>query len=47
MLRCIDSRNLLETEFELIISGISMVAHAPLITVKLSCFYGDTCLFTS
>ena len=47
LLHSIDSCNLEATEFQLAISGLSITAHAPLIAVKLSCFFGSICVFTS
>ena len=47
LLASIDNSKMLDTEFELNISGLSLTAHAPLIAVKLYCFFGSTCLFAS
>jgi hypothetical protein len=47
LLKCVDNSKVANTEFHLTLSGLSMSVHAPLIAVKLYCFFGNTCLFAS
>jgi hypothetical protein len=47
LLLSIDKSNVIETEFELDISKLSITAHVPLIAVKLYCFFGNERIFAS
>jgi hypothetical protein len=47
LLKCVDNSKVTNTEFLLTLSGLSISVFAPLIAVKLYCFFGHTCLFAS
>jgi hypothetical protein len=47
LLKCVDNSKVTNTEFLLTLSGLSISVYAPLIAVKLYCFFGNTCLFAS